>query len=1260
MTTRSARSAGNPLGRPVRGRRLSLVLALTALCAPLPAMAGFDGTGAALPAPGVDVRDPLLSWRATRPAGGTLALGLTFEGAVAPLVRHESAPEGTSTVDVLTDLGGVRLGMRTALTDRVELGLDLPVWFSAAYEDGSRGAGLGDLQLAVPVGVVPPGEGDGLRGAFAVVPAVRLPTGDASNYLGDRGPGVEARAVGEVLAGPLVGVGWVGVGWRSFEEELNVRPGPGVLGGASLGVAVHEDVAVHLGWRADARLRAGEVLVPTEGAPGRVMGSELALSAHARLFDDWSARVGAATRTWQGPGAADLRLWLGAGRSFGGERTLTAVQPVALRVTDPLGRPVQGAEVTLDGELVAHTDAGGRADVLRRRWRERDLLVVDAPGLQPGQASPIPGSQDLTLAWDPVRVDVLVQDATGNPLQASITVDELERPPVVGAEASLDLDPGESWTVRAVATGFGAQARTVRHEPGLATSETLHFILQPAAGDVSLDVRTVDVAGAPVPGASLSLNGEPVGSSGSGGALWIGGLASEPVTLDAQADTFRDYSRPEVLPRDPAPVVELVLERQRGAVQVVVRDGAGAPVRDASVRIAGADRLGPFPVGDGGRRTFVLRPGSWQLLVVSPDHGVQQRAISVPDRDTALQVVEVVLQPPEDGDADLTIRVVDPDNQPISGAHVALDGRDYGTTSTGGALRLEDMSGGMRTLAIHGEYLVAREEPVVLTRGLVEHTVVVDWKPGATLVMARHPGGMVPDAVARFGGPDRHTPEVLGEDGVLFTTLSTGLWQVLVTSPSAGAQQQGVAIPERSRTLHVVDVFLHAGEDGDGRLDVEVVDPEGEPVRGAEVLLDGLPLGATASSGTLTVLDLSTGPRVLGVGSPPYVPMQRSVDVGPDDQVERVELEWGVGALRVEVTADGEPVTDARVRLGGSHYVDVTPVGPDGRRVFGVAPGEWLVLVTSPTHGLLQRTVRVPEEPGLTRVPVRLESSLSDGTVVRVVDPDGVPVTDASVRVDGGPAQVVGQWGLVVVDATEGQHQLRVAAPHFQERVLDDVDLGGTDARVIELAWTPVPVSVSVTGPDGAPLPGATVVFDGPAATSPVRTGVAGTVDTTLRPGAWTVLASTDSLGARGADFELAPGGERARVDLQLAEAQVRVEVGQVLLQDTIYFDTGKSTLREASTPILDEVAAALRAHPEIVRVEVGGHTDPIGGVPFNMELSRRRARAVVDALVQRGVAPERLVPRGYGPTRPRHDNGTADGRAANRRVEFVVEGARP
>jgi outer membrane protein OmpA-like peptidoglycan-associated protein len=102
-----------------------------------------------------------------------------------------------------------------------------------------------------------------------------------------------------------------------------------------------------------------------------------------------------------------------------------------------------------------------------------------------------------------------------------------------------------------------------------------------------------------------------------------------------------------------------------------------------------------------------------------------------------------------------------------------------------------------------------------------------------------------------------------------------------------------------------------------------------------------------------------------------------------------------------------------------------------------------------------------------------------------------------------------------------------------------------------------------------------------------------------------------------------------------------------------ILFDVDKTDIKPESTKTLDEVASLLKIDRSL-KLEIAGHTDNTGSKEHNMTLSEGRAKAVVDALVQKyGIEAERLQAAGYGDTKPVAGNDTEDGRAKNRRVEL-------
>ena len=144
------------------------------------------------------------------------------------------------------------------------------------------------------------------------------------------------------------------------------------------------------------------------------------------------------------------------------------------------------------------------------------------------------------------------------------------------------------------------------------------------------------------------------------------------------------------------------------------------------------------------------------------------------------------------------------------------------------------------------------------------------------------------------------------------------------------------------------------------------------------------------------------------------------------------------------------------------------------------------------------------------------------------------------------------------------------------------------------------------------------------------------------------------------ADTESALATAYARGGLTL-QADVQVDSGTVatvlteLLKGTATFEIGSAQLSAEAGGLLDQAIAILVESGSTV-LTVEGHTDDVGSDEDNLALSEARAQAVVDYLVAGGIDASRLTAVGFGESQPIADNGTADGRAQNRRIQFVVE----
>lgn len=111
---------------------------------------------------------------------------------------------------------------------------------------------------------------------------------------------------------------------------------------------------------------------------------------------------------------------------------------------------------------------------------------------------------------------------------------------------------------------------------------------------------------------------------------------------------------------------------------------------------------------------------------------------------------------------------------------------------------------------------------------------------------------------------------------------------------------------------------------------------------------------------------------------------------------------------------------------------------------------------------------------------------------------------------------------------------------------------------------------------------------------------------------------------------------------------------GSTARLNTVYFATGKYDLPKQALPELNNLAEYLKANPAL-RVEIGGHTDDVGGDAANQQLSQQRAASIVTYLQGKGIGKERISARGYGKTQPARPNSNDANRAFNRRIEAKV-----
>ncbi len=152
--------------------------------------------------------------------------------------------------------------------------------------------------------------------------------------------------------------------------------------------------------------------------------------------------------------------------------------------------------------------------------------------------------------------------------------------------------------------------------------------------------------------------------------------------------------------------------------------------------------------------------------------------------------------------------------------------------------------------------------------------------------------------------------------------------------------------------------------------------------------------------------------------------------------------------------------------------------------------------------------------------------------------------------------------------------------------------------------------------------------------------------------GSYRIIAKADNYLFNQESINLADGNTGPLVEIALPLSLIKK--GAKLQLKEIFFETNSADVTEESYAELKEVFDFLKAHRELI-IEISAHTDDVGSHDSNMDLSDRRARAVVDFLVKRGVPAGMMVARGYGETKPVLPNVSDENRAKNRRVEFLI-----
>ncbi|MEO0071129.1 MAG: carboxypeptidase regulatory-like domain-containing protein [candidate division WOR-3 bacterium] len=325
-----------------------------------------------------------------------------------------------------------------------------------------------------------------------------------------------------------------------------------------------------------------------------------------------------------------------------------------------------------------------------------------------------------------------------------------------------------------------------------------------------------------------------------------------------------------------------------------------------------------------------------------------------------------------------------------------------------------------------------------------------------------------------------------------------------------------------------------------------------------------------------------------------------------------------LGVIKVKVSAEGYRTLETFVS------VEAKGIGPAQFELYPLM-----------TYGTIAGTVT----DALTNKPISATITFPDPTIGSVTsDPstgafrkDNIPVGTYTITVSA--------EGYFSSAATVQIEENRIATQQF---ALNPVTVKVVVAGTVTDRGSNKPLSAKVTFRDAATNDLIAEVNTNP------TTGV---YMTEIPVGTYAVTASSEGFIDQTTAL-VVDKGKSAKQDFAL------VKIGTTITLKGVYFDFNKATLKlPESEEALQAAYRILKENPTI-RVEIQGHTDNVGSDEYNQRLSEKRAQAVVNYLVQEmGVESSRLFAKGYGESRPKASNDTPEGRALNRRVEFVVIG---
>ncbi|MBW2256829.1 MAG: OmpA family protein [Deltaproteobacteria bacterium] len=296
------------------------------------------------------------------------------------------------------------------------------------------------------------------------------------------------------------------------------------------------------------------------------------------------------------------------------------------------------------------------------------------------------------------------------------------------------------------------------------------------------------------------------------------------------------------------------------------------------------------------------------------------------------------------------------------------------------------------------------------------------------------------------------------------------------------------------------------------------------------------------------------------------------------------------------------------------------------------------------TYNKYQDEDGCPDEGGLGLFTVQLDGFMESEVPITVTD--GVNEWNEDSKLDP-----------VAIELPAGSYKAKAGYPGYAAETQFVISAGEQPVMLDLQMVVPGSLSVSLTHAQGGSLDkvGFSVIGEGAPPGAQVL-GPAGLDRMELPPGQYLIYLKTND-GALFRKYIRIATSQNTHVDALLRNPRVVITPTKVEVNETIYFDTNQATIKQESFDLLEELGTLIIANPQVGKIDIQGHTDDQGSDSHNLELSQNRATAVMEYLIGVGVEQGRLTSMGFGETLPIATNDTEEGRAINRRVEFLIVG---